>query len=72
VQPVAFPANWDFYQRRAGYLRNSAMADILDALDLTRVVVEVMMFPGNVGTNMMKEIAEERGIKVIDALTYRR
>lgn len=64
VQEVVCPANWNVHGRRAGYLRNSAMADLIPDM--------VLMFPGGVGTNMMKEIATERGIEVIDALDYRR
>lgn len=64
VQEVVCPANWNVHGRRAGYLRNSAMADLLPDV--------VLMFPGGKGTNMMKDIAEERGLKVIDALDYRR
>lgn len=64
VQEVVCPANWDAHGRRAGFLRNSAMADLLPDM--------VLMFPGGTGTNMMKEIATERGIEVIDALDYRR
>lgn len=62
VQEIVCPANWNKHGRRAGYLRNEAMADLLPDV--------VLMFPGNAGTNMMKEIAEERGIQVIDALDY--
>jgi hypothetical protein len=62
VQEVVCPANWNIYKRRAGYLRNAAMADLKpDA---------VLAFPGNVGTNMMVELAGEKGIPVIDALDY--
>lgn len=62
VQEVVCPANWHVHSRRAGYLRNSAMADLQpDA---------VLAFPGGVGTNMMVEIAGERNIPVIDALDY--
>jgi hypothetical protein len=62
VQEVACPANWNVHGRRAGYLRNRAMAELQPEL--------VVAFPGGIGTNMMVEMAEEHGIKVIDAGIY--
>lgn len=56
VQEVACPANWDKYGRRAGALRNRAMADLGPD--------KVIAFPGGIGTNMMVEMAEEYGIPV--------
>lgn len=62
VQEVVCPANWNVYGRRAGYLRNKAMANLRpDA---------VIVFPGGVGTNMMVDIANDSGIEVIDALNH--
>lgn len=57
VQEVVCPANWNKHGRRAGYLRNVAMADLGPDY--------VVAFPGGVGTNMMVELAEKRGISVI-------
>lgn len=57
VQVVSCPANWEFHGRRAGYLRNVAMADLCPDL--------VVAFPGAAGTRMMIEIAEARGIRVV-------
>lgn len=62
VQEVVCPANWNKHGRRAGYLRNSAMADLGPD--------KVIAFPGGTGTNMMVEIADERGIAVIHASDY--
>lgn len=59
VQVVSCPANWDVHKRAAGYLRNVAMADLGPDL--------VVAFPGNVGTAMMIQIAEKRGIQVVKA-----
>jgi hypothetical protein len=42
VQEVVCPANWNVHGRRAGYLRNSAMADLLDPHEGAFVVA----FPG--------------------------
>lgn len=50
-----YPAPWEVHGKRAGYLRNLQMASLDD-------VVEVVAFPGGVGTAMMLQIAEERGI----------
>jgi hypothetical protein len=68
VQEVVCPANWHKHSRRAGYLRNTAMADLVKGDE----DVALVHFPGGVGTNMMVEIAEERGMTVINASDYRR
>lgn len=52
-----FPADWDTFGKRAGYLRNAQMADYADA---------VVLFPGNKGTSMMFDLARERGLKIYD------
>lgn len=64
VQPVACPANWDYYKRRGGMLRNEAMAQLGPDV--------VIAFPGNNGTANMIEIATKYEIEVLDALNYRR
>lgn len=51
LAPVAVPANWDFYGRKAGPIRNRWMA----ALNPIRVIV----FPGGDGTADMVEAARE-------------
>ena len=53
-----FPANWERYGRRAGYLRNQQM------LDEGKPDI-VLAFPGGKGTEMMCELAAKAGVKVI-------
>jgi hypothetical protein len=55
---LKFPAEWDKYGKRAGYLRNKRMLDE-GKPDL------VVAFPGGPGTAMMIKLAEEAGVKVI-------
>lgn len=56
---LKFPANWDKYGKRAGYLRNKNMADVANAciafLDSNRE---------NIGTKMMIRIAREQKLLV--------
>ena len=54
-----YPANWNLYGRRAGYLRNVEMAE-KGKPDL------VEAFPGGKGTAMMIKIGNERGIEVME------
>jgi hypothetical protein len=56
--PVArFPALWDKYGKRAGYVRNAQMADNADAL--------VAIWDGrSKGTNHMINIARSRNLKI--------
>lgn len=54
-----YPAEWDRFGKRAGYLRNLQMASLPG-------VAHVIAFPGGVGTKMMTEIAEQRGIAVTE------
>lgn len=52
-----FPADWDRYGKRAGYLRNELMSEYADAL--------VAIWDGiSSGTKHMIEKARERGLKV--------
>lgn len=51
-------ANWNQHGKKAGWIRNNEMADLEPNL--------VILFPGGVGTKMMKDIAEKRKFKVID------
>lgn len=53
-----FPANWDKYGKRAGYIRNKQMLDEGQP-DL------VVAFPGGRGTEMMIMIAESADVPVI-------
>lgn len=52
-----FPADWNTYGKRAGYIRNQQMAD--DNPDI------VVAFPGGVGTQSMITIAYKMKIPVI-------
>ena len=52
-----FPADWDRYHKREGYLRNRAMAEYADA---------VALFPGNKGTNNMHEEAVIHKLVIYD------
>lgn len=53
-----YPADWDQYGSRAGYIRNAQMLRE-GKPDL------VVAFPGGRGTKMMIELAEKAGVKVI-------
>lgn len=50
-----YPADWAKYGKRAGYVRNKAMAEIGDIL---------VAFPGGRGTQMMIRLANEHGLIV--------
>lgn len=53
----SFPADWDRYGKRAGFIRNSEM--------LTKGKPDlVIAFRGGKGTKMMCDIAERAGVKV--------
>lgn len=58
ILSVEYPANWNKYGKRAGYLRNKQMLDE-GKPDL------VVAFPGGKGTANMVKLAEEAGVKVI-------
>ena len=52
-----YPANWDLYGKRAGYIRNQQMADNAEAL--------VAFWDGKSrGTQHMINIAKEKGLTV--------
>lgn len=51
-----YPADWEKYGKRAGYLRNCQMADQAEAL--------IAITNGSKGTGHMINIAKERGLKV--------
>lgn len=52
-----FPANWNKYGKKAGYLRNIEMANYADAL--------IAIWDGkSKGTKMMIDIAKKKGLKV--------
>lgn len=54
----SYPADWDKYGKRAGYLRNMQML-VEGKPDL------VVAFPGGRGTANMIKLAEEAGVEVI-------
>lgn len=56
---LTFPADWEKYGKRAGYLRNVQMLEE-GKPDL------VVAFPGGKGTAMMVRLAKEKGIEVIE------
>ena len=52
-----YPADWDKYGKRAGYLRNEQMADAADGL--------VLVWDGESrGSKHMLDIAKRKGLKV--------
>ena len=52
-----FPADWDTHGKKAGYLRNAAMAEAAEAL--------VLIWTGkSLGSKHMRGIARERGLLV--------
>ena len=59
IEVEVYPADWDKYGRRAGYLRNVQMA-VEGKPDL------IVAFPGGRGTAMMIGIGKERGIEVME------
>lgn len=54
-----FPANWDKYGKRAGYLRNKQMAEIANAC-----IAFLSSYGENKGTKMMISIARENKLLV--------
>lgn len=58
IPAVEVPANWDLYGKRAGYLRNTLMADLADSV---AYIPTLIAFPGGKGTEMMVQIATIRG-----------
>lgn len=57
IPTEVYPAEWDKYGKRAGYIRNQQMLDE-GKPDL------VVAFPGGRGTAMMVDIARKAGVKV--------
>ena len=55
IHVQSFPANWDKYGKKAGYIRNEQMADNADAV--------IVFWDGiSRGSKNMIDIAHERGI----------
>ena len=59
IKTEVYPANWNRYGKKAGYLRNVQMAEE-GKPDL------IIAFPGGKGTAMMIKIGKERGINVME------
>jgi len=57
IEKEVYPAKWNIYGKRAGYVRNQQMLDEGHP-DL------VVAFPGGRGTDMMCKIAEDAGVEV--------
>lgn len=62
-----FPANWEKYGKRAGYLRNKQMATVSNAC-----IAFLSAYGENIGTKMMISIAKEDKLllRVIDENKY--
>ena len=58
VKLETFPADWDKYGKRAGFIRNGQMLKE-GKPDM------VIAFPGGKGTEMMAMLAEKAGVKVV-------
>jgi len=60
IPVVRFPADWERYGRRAGYIRNKAMAEYAAGGTL-------IAFPvgKSIGTRMMIGLARDHGLKVV-------
>lgn len=56
IQEVKCPANWNRFDKRAGYLRNQAMLELNPDI--------VVAFPGGKGTAMMIDIAGKQGFDI--------
>lgn len=59
LEVLRFPADWNRYGKRAGYLRNQRMLDEAHP-DM------VLAFPGKRGTTMMKQLARRAGVMVVE------
>ena len=57
IEVRGFPADWDKYQKRAGFIRNSQMLN-------EGKPHAVAAFPGGVGTRMMVGLARRAGVPV--------
>ena len=54
-----YPADWDKYGKRAGFLRNERMADNAEAL--------ILIWDGeSKGSQMMLSIAKKKGLKIYE------
>lgn len=58
-------AEWDRYGKRAGYIRNAAMADLLDP-DEDWALAFLQRGDANTGTRMMIDLCKQRGVEVME------
>lgn len=58
-----YPADWNAYGKRAGYLRNKDM--------ITKNIDLVVAFPGGNGTQHMVKTAKEFGVEVMEVSSER-
>ena len=57
LKVYCFPANWEEYGKKAGYIRNKKMAEFADAL--------IAFWDGkSPGTKMMIDLAEKHGLQI--------
>lgn len=59
LEVMKFPANWDKYGKKAGYIRNQSMAEISNAC-----IAFLKSDAENIGTKMMVRIAREQKLLV--------
>lgn len=64
IKSVVFEADWDRHGRSAGYKRNVEMARYLKEQERAGARVQVVAFPGGVGTDHMRDIARQMNIPV--------
>lgn len=57
IDSISYPADWDTYGKRAGFIRNKQMLD-------EGKPNAVIAFPGGVGTRMMVQLAKRVGVPV--------
>lgn len=60
IHSATIPALWNTYGKRAGYLRNSVMAEMEPDL--------CVAFPGGKGTKMMVDLCKKKGIEVMEVV----
>ena len=61
IELKKFPADWDKYGKRAGYLRNKQMAEYADAL--------ILIWDGKSrGSQMMLELAKQYKLKIYEKI----
>lgn len=61
IKTMVFPAMWDKYGKKAGYLRNKQMAEYADAL--------ILIWDGKSrGSQMMLELAKQYKLKIYEQI----